>query len=268
MATDIGFDTHCWQLAYSLRGYYFLTKRFAPWENTYNLALTATRRLRDRAAEGQIVNGLGLLSIELGNAERAEAHYREAFQIFREIGDEHGEHTASANIAWIAFNEGRYRDFVDSLRTAHAFYERVGSVRNAAITLRGISLGELELGHDADAVPPLPPGPGGVLRPRPRTRRRHDTERPRRSVRSIGGTRSAPGGVFERGLASSIRCGSRFEQARAHRGLGDLAETGGDQATAAAHWAHALSGYEALGAPQAAELRRKLSGRDMGRSLD
>jgi len=71
----------------------------------------------------------------------------------------------------------------------------------------------------------------------------------------------------ERALESSRRCGSVFELARAHHRLGQLAADppDPDPDRARDHWAQALADYEALGAPQAAELRIRLATLDAER---
>jgi hypothetical protein len=49
-------------------------------------------------------------------------------------------------------------------------------------------------------------------------------------------------------------------QARAHRGLARACEALGDTLQARHHWQEALTGYAAVGAPEADDIRTQLSG--------
>jgi tetratricopeptide (TPR) repeat protein len=141
-----GVDSACWQLAYTPKGYYFLTKRWEPWQVTHQAALLAAQRLQDRRAEATTSNHLGLAAIEQGDADAAATWYHRALDLFRTVGDEHGEHTALANYAWILFDQGDYQGFLDLSNQSLAFYRLSGSTRNVAITLRGIGLAEAQHG--------------------------------------------------------------------------------------------------------------------------
>src|SRR5947208_16807238 len=46
-----GVYNRCWQLAYSLKGYFYLAKLWDPWIETHTLAVDAARELGDRRAE-------------------------------------------------------------------------------------------------------------------------------------------------------------------------------------------------------------------------
>jgi tetratricopeptide (TPR) repeat protein len=256
-AANYGFDIACWQLSYTLRGYFFLTKRWQPWLRTHKAALAAARRLGDPHAEAMTLNNLGLAAIEQGQPEVAATHYQAALTLFQQLDDAHGECTARANLAWIDFNDGRYDEFLNRLRLCHAFYEQSRSRRNAAITLRGIALGEVEIGEFTAAVEHLQQVRGvfeelGL-----------DLDLAM-AVNALGeaharsGDNATAGRCHREALELSRRCGSTFEQARAHHRLGDLASAVGDFSNARRHWVLALGGYDTLSAPQAGEVRTRL----------
>jgi tetratricopeptide (TPR) repeat protein len=123
-AGGAGFDAVCWQLAYTLRGYYFLTKNWQPWLVTHGAALTAARRCSDTRAEATTANNLGLAYLEQGAADPAAAYYEEARRLFAAVGDRHGEHTSRANFAWLLYNEQRYEEFLAEMRPVLGFYGR------------------------------------------------------------------------------------------------------------------------------------------------
>ena len=253
-----GLDVQCWQLAYTLRGYFFLTKRWQPWMETHEAALAAARRLGDVRAEALTLNNLGLAAIDQGRSRPAQDCYEQALILFGRVGDEHGQTTARANLGWIHFDAGRYRDFLAELRLAHDFYERAGSRRNAAITLRGIALGEIEVGEFADAVEHLEQ----VRRVFEDLDLDLDLAMALNALGEAHGRAGEPDAAarsHHEALEVSLRCGSTFEAARAHHRLGDLAQAGEDPAGARRHWEQAGRGYGLLAAPQAGEIRARLA---------
>ena len=141
----LGMDTECWRLAYVLRDFFFLTKRWDAWVASHREALLAAHRAADPAAEAVTANNLGLALIETGDLDGAAAHYERAHRIFRDIGDEHGAANAVGNRAWVHFYRGEHAEALGEFSTALAYYTRSGARRNVAITLRGIGLTEVEL---------------------------------------------------------------------------------------------------------------------------
>jgi DNA-binding SARP family transcriptional activator/tetratricopeptide (TPR) repeat protein len=257
-AADNGLDAQCWQLAYALRGFFFLTKRWEPWLETHELALDAARRLGDVRAEATTVNNLGLAAIEQGQHAAAASHYRRALRLFQEAGDAHGEHTAVANLAWIAFFEGRYADFLRDSRRTLDYYRRCGAHRNAAITLRGVALAQIETGQVAAAIVHL----HEVLDLFERLGLRLDVAMTLNCLGEAHERSGEPDRAVEhhqRAVDASRHCGSTYELARAHHRLGHLAAAAGDRGGARVYWKHALDGYCALDAPQQAELRARLA---------
>ncbi|MBT8227540.1 MAG: tetratricopeptide repeat protein [Dactylosporangium sp.] len=253
-----GLDVSCWQLAYTLRGHYFLAKLWGPWLATHEVALAAARRCGDTLAEAMITNQLGLAHIEQGHLEVSADFYRRARHLFAQAGDAHGEQTVRANLAWVLFEQRRFEEFLDETEPVYRFYRDAGSQRNMSITLRGIGLAEAELGRSADAVRHL----GEALNLFEQLDLRLDVAM---TLNCLGesyarcGEHLAAVEAHERAIAASQRCGSAYEQARAHYRLGRLAIDSGQVDRAAEHWAQALAGYQRVGAPQAAEVRAALS---------
>ncbi|GIM95513.1 AfsR/SARP family transcriptional regulator [Paractinoplanes toevensis] len=259
-AAEAGLDELCWQLAYTLRGYYYLAKRWQPWTATHEAALAAALRCDDRRAEAMIANNLGLALLEQRDPAGAAAYYRRARELFAVVGDEHGENTARANLAWLHYEKHDYQLFLDELRPVRDFYARSGSDRNAAITLRGIGLAEAELGRTREAIADL----SESLAVFERLELRMDAAMTFNALGEIYqriGAADRAAGAFEQAIAAAQRSGSVFEQARAHHHLGELAEDAGDTYTAHRQWTSALAGYETLRAPQAALIRALLDGR-------
>jgi DNA-binding SARP family transcriptional activator len=257
--TAFAADLHrpCWLLAYTMRGFYFLTKHWQPWLATHAVALAAAQRSGDRRAEAIIHNNLGLAHIEQGHLDLARQHYDTALHLFLEAGDTHGEQTARANRAWISFAQGRYPEFIELCEPVLAFYRDRGASRNAAITLRGIGLALTELGRYERAVRHLTEALEALIALNLRLDVAMTLNALGEAHHRAGDRRSAEA-TFAEALAASRRCRSGYEWARARHRLGDLADERGDARAARAHWAAALDSYERLGAPQAAEVLARL----------
>jgi tetratricopeptide (TPR) repeat protein len=253
-----GFDVACWQLAHGLRGFYFLTKDHQQWIATHECALAAARRGGDVRAEAMTANNLGLALSERREYGVAAAHYKDALRLFTEVGDEHGEQTARANLAWLHFAEERHAEFLRAIAPVLAFYERTGGWRNAAIARRGIGLAEAALGRTERAVDHLT--------------RAHAVFAELGLKLDIAMTLNGLGDAYRQGgspdeavaaysaaAVASAACGSVYERARAHHRLGQLAVAAGQPDRARDHLLRALTGYRRLGVPRADEVEALLA---------
>jgi len=256
VAQDVGHVVECWQLAYALRGYYFLAKRWDLWVRTHRIALTAARRAGDRRAEAMTLNNLGMAMVDQDRIA-ATAHYQRALAIFDAVGDEHGAVSTRVNLAWLAYAAGQYDDFVRELIAAHAFYVHTGAQRNAAIALRGIALGETALGNTDRAIAHLHEVEIAFVQ----LGLDHDLVM---TVNALGEAYARSGDAerarayHQRALDLGARRGGAFEMARADHRLGELAARDGDVEDARLHWHRAYQTYVELDAIQAAELARLL----------
>ncbi|MGW2716789.1 ATP-binding protein [Streptomyces sp. NPDC001492] len=138
-------EARCWQLAYALRDFFFVTKQWDVWIASHREALDAARRLADPQAEALTANNLGLALIETGDLDGATQHYIHAQRLFEQVEDTHGAANALGNQAWVHYYRGEHTQALRHFETALDHYTRTGSRRNAAITLRGIGLTEAEL---------------------------------------------------------------------------------------------------------------------------
>ncbi|MGQ4436279.1 MULTISPECIES: ATP-binding protein [unclassified Streptomyces] len=219
-------DMHvaCWQLAYVLRDFFFLTKRWDVWIASHRKALRAARIAADPDAEAVTANNLGLALVETGDLEGAAEHYRRAHQLFQETGDGHGAANAVANHAWVHYYRGEFTAALNEFNAALDYYSSSGARRNAAITLRGIGLAEVEMSRFDAAIGHLQ----SALATLESLDLRLDTAMALNCLGEafVRGGRAAEATVhLERAVAVSRSCGSRHEEARALHNLGLAAHT-------------------------------------------
>ncbi len=260
-AGDGGLDAVCWQLAYTLRGYFFVTKNWQSWTATHETALVAAHRCGDARAEAMIVNNLGLAYLEQGASDRAADCYRRARRLFGAASDPHGEHTAQANLAWLLFSKGQFAEFIARMRPVLKFYRDNGAERNAAITLRGVGLAEAALGLIAESITDLCQARDVFLRLELRLDTAMTWNALGETYQKAGDSQSAAT-AFAEALTTARQSGSEYEQARAHHRLAEVAVTAGDRLSAREHWTQALERYQRLGARQRAEVQREIDDLD------
>ncbi|MEC3981398.1 ATP-binding protein [Amycolatopsis sp. H20-H5] len=255
-AGERGLHDRCWQLAFMLRSFFFLSKLWDQWIATHRWALAAAEALGDPRVRAITATNLGVALIDRGDLDEAARQYRDALVAFREIGDGDGESTVLANHAWISHYRGEDEDALRDLRLALAHYERTGNRRNAAITKRGISLVQTARGEYDDAV--------AVAEAAITTFEDLGLELDlAMAFTCVGwawfhaGRHHRAARAYADAAARSEACGSTFEAARAYTGLGNVAAATGATAEARSHWDRADATHSALDPVVVGEARHR-----------
>lgn len=254
LAAELGLAEHAWQLAYALRGYFFLTKDWDTWLDTHEVALATARRLGDRRGQAHMLNSLGLLHLERGDLMAASQCASEALALFRELADTAGEYSALGNYAWVCIEEGRHQDALTALRDVLAHYESAGVLASVGVTLRGVAIAEAGVGAYDDAV-------GHLGRARAIFERLNLVLDETMTLSCLGdihldqGDRPAALDAYRQAIAVSQLCGSDYEQARAWFGMARVAD---DLDTKRRYLEEAVRLYSSLRAPEAARVAAEL----------
>lgn len=149
---DPTMDARRWQLAFVLRGYFYLSKHVDGWVETHTRALDASARLGDRRAEAMTRNNLGMALTARGRLDEAMRHYRQAEHLFDTLGDTHGVSNALSNQATVLRKSGSYKDALRKQAQALTHYRASGAKRNTGIALRGMARVHVEAGQFDDAA--------------------------------------------------------------------------------------------------------------------
>ncbi|MET9146281.1 tetratricopeptide repeat protein [Streptomyces sp. NPDC058319] len=258
MAARHGLHSLCWQLAFALRDYFFLTKLWGPWIETHQRAVECSRAAGTRAWLAISLGNLGVAHSDRGDLTVAVDHFRQSLALYQALEDEHGVVTTVSHLAWAQLYLGEYANALDGMRTARRYYRRLGNRRNAAITLRGIALLEAELGLC----------PAAVVHARAARDEFHTLGLELDVVMSVNcvawatfraGDYEAAATAYEEALTLAESCGSRYEQARALTGLGNIRKVSGDRGAAAELWAQADALYGGLEPVMLGEARARLT---------
>ncbi|MEU6248611.1 BTAD domain-containing putative transcriptional regulator [Glycomyces sp. NPDC047010] len=257
-AADRGLDSHCWQLAWTVRD---LIDR-ARWHGLAPLlrtGLDATRRLGDRAARARLCSILAQNFAHLGDPDDASAHADEALALCEELGDRAGQAHALHVHARIRIRRGRideaiacgmraldlYRAARHEAGEAHVlnsigWWHCLSGDHEAALHYCGRAMSVMERIEDrigqADTADSI--GHAHMMLG-------HHTEAVERYRHAIGIYRSL--GAHQ---AEALTCEK----------LGDTLHAAGDRAAARESWRHALDTYAVLEPADEKSLRAKIDG--------
>jgi transcriptional regulator with XRE-family HTH domain/tetratricopeptide (TPR) repeat protein len=233
-----GLIDRCWLLPYLLHDYFFLTKLWEPWIESLEMTAAATRTFDERRALAMTLNNLGVAQADSGELAKSQRHYREALGLFLALGDEHGITTARSNLAWVDIYLGEHLAAVEGMTAALAAYRRAGADRNAAITLRGIALAEVELGRFDDALAHAEQARGEFIA----LNLDLDIVMTLNCLAWVhfrAGHATKAANLYQQAVEAGEQYGSRYEVARAQTGLGNVAAIRGELELADRYWSEA-----------------------------
>jgi tetratricopeptide (TPR) repeat protein len=214
------------------------------------------RALGSRVAQGRAANNVGVLNLRLGRYDAAVEALDEALAIATEMGNRAGVGVALANLGDVAERRHRYDDAVESYRSAIELCAGIGYINGLADARRGLGVVLGRLGSYPEAL--------DLLRDALQIgRRAGDADVETATLNDIGLVERLAG---EDGTAShraahetALVTGDLFQRARALDGLARGAWAAGDRVAARRQWQQALVLFDALGVPEAADVRAELA---------
>lgn len=150
-AAATGFDTHTWQLAWSMWTFFDRRGLWRDQVTTGQLALAAARSMADPAARAFTHRHLASAYIGLGRFAEAEAQLRSALRVFKETDRLGRAHTHFA-FAVLIGRMGRHADALDHARQAHGLYRAVEHRRGEALARNVVGWHHAHLGEFAPAL--------------------------------------------------------------------------------------------------------------------
>jgi tetratricopeptide (TPR) repeat protein len=178
--------------------------------------LAIAREVGDRLGEGAALGNLGIAYYSLGECRRAIEYHEKALAIDREIGDRLGEGTALGGLGLAYYSLGEYRRAIEYQE--HAIAHEIGDRRGEGNALGNLGIAYYSLSEDRRAI--------------------EYYEQQLAITREIGDRRGEGNALFNMGLA-----------------LDNL----GERETAITHATEALKIFEAIEAPAAAKVRSQLT---------
>jgi DNA-binding SARP family transcriptional activator/tetratricopeptide (TPR) repeat protein len=127
-AVSAGHDDIAWRLPVALYGYFDLRKPWADWLGTHEAGLAAARRAGDRRGEATLLGNLGIAYYYPRRFTDALDYYHRALGIWREIGDGMGLATATICVGNVHLELRELDEAIACYEKALGFLPRTGAV--------------------------------------------------------------------------------------------------------------------------------------------
>jgi DNA-binding SARP family transcriptional activator/tetratricopeptide (TPR) repeat protein len=253
-----GFDTHAWQLAWTL--WTFLDRR-GHWHDLAAIgraAVAAARRLAEPAAQGHAHRTLAFAYTQLGRVDDAHVELGHALGLHRRIGDLVGQAYTHRSIAYGWGRQGRYAEAVDHARQAMDLFRAAGHRHRQADSLNAVGWYLALSGDYRQAL-------AACEEALPLLQELDDRQGQAATWDSLGYTHQRLGHhsqaitCYRHAIALYRDVGDRYEEAISLARLGDTHQAAGDPDAARTSWREALVILDRLALPDADQVRAKLA---------
>lgn len=261
-AAGAGFDTHAWQLAWTLWDAFDWRAQWSDWVAMQRVALDAAVRLDDPVALGHAHRGLGHAYVWLDRPQDAHAHLRHALRVFERIDDTVAQVRVLLSLSAMLGRQERHLDALRNSERAIELARSGGDLRGEAMALNSAGWDHAQLGNFRQAF-------GYCRRALARNRELGDRLGEANAWDSLGYAQHHAGqyeeaiACFQHALTIFRDRGSRYPETDTLTHLGDAYLASGDRAAARSAWRTALGILEELDHPDAAAVRARLAAVDM-----
>jgi tetratricopeptide (TPR) repeat protein len=256
-AAAAGFETHAWQLAWTVTNFLEQRGHWEAWAAAHGIALEAAGRVDDAAGQAHAHHGLGRAYTWLGRPEEALRHLRQALDGFAALGDEAGQARVHLNFGTLFDERGEVRPALAHNRRALELFRSAGHATGQAVALNNIGWCHALLGDHQQALRHC----RQALDLHRETGDRHGEAAIWDSLgyshHHLGNHREAIA-CYRRALELFRDFGDRYNQAQTLWHIGDTHDSAGDPAAAREAWRRALAILDELGHPEARQVRAKI----------
>lgn len=151
-AAHTGFDHHAWRLAWTLLDFLEIHGYWHDLITAQTTAMAAAQRLSDSAGQAHAHWGLGRAHAKLGRPRLAQTHFREALNLFEQIGDLNNQARTHLNLGWVLDRQGYYGPALSHTKRAVALYQAIGDRAGQADGLNAVGWYLTHLGHHKQAL--------------------------------------------------------------------------------------------------------------------
>ena len=263
-ALEAGFDTHAWQLVWTLSDFLDMRGRWHDWAVAEQIALAATQRLGDRVAQASVHQRFGYASGRIGRYDDAHAHLGLALSIHNERGDHAGQAYVHNSLAITLSYQGRHGEALGHARQSLTSYTAAGDRAGQAQALNSVGWLNAVVGDHQQAV-------SYCQQSLDLFRDLGSTEGEASALDSLGyahqqaGQHTEATACYLQAVELHRAAGSRWGAGDTLGHLGDTCHAAGKLQEARAFWEEALAILADLHAPEAEQIRAKL--RDLGAGL-
>jgi tetratricopeptide (TPR) repeat protein len=256
-ATGAGFTAHTSTLTWTITAFLNYQGKWHDWVAGLRSALAACCKLDDRAGQALAHRLLNVAHVQLGLLDDADAHARQALDLFGELGDQAGQARLHLDYSRILECQNEYRMALERSRLALDLYRSAGDRDGEANALNWVGWFHSRLGYHEQALRYC--------------EQSLDLHRELGDYPSQADTWDALGfahhhlghhdeamACYEQALGLWRDLGDRYEVATTMRGLGDTRLAAGEPHAARAIWQQARAILVELGHPHAQQLQSRL----------
>jgi tetratricopeptide (TPR) repeat protein len=257
-AARSGFDTHAWQLAWTLST--FLERRgFWPdFLRIQEVALAATQRLADRSGQAWVHRLLARANEYLGRLAESWSHQERALDLFEQLDDLDGQARTQLGLSVVAEQLGRIDEALKHDQRAYDLFVDLGDRYGQALALNQLGCDHLVLGDHERAL-------GECGRALALLEEAGDLSGQAATLDSLGTAYQGAGRYaeaircYQRAIVLYRQLGNRWSEADTLTRLGGSHDAAGEPEGARAAWRRAVQLLEELDLTRAAQLRAKLT---------
>jgi tetratricopeptide (TPR) repeat protein/transcriptional regulator with XRE-family HTH domain len=257
-AAQTGLDSLVWQLGELLTTFF---DRRGYWEGlrlAQRIMLKAAVRMSDQGKQAAAYHRLGQSCTRLDYRDEARAHFGQALDVYRQVGDSIGQGRVHSSLGALSDREGRPRDALDHARQAYELFLAAGDQGWQATVLNNMGWCHARLGEYEQA---LSSGEQAIALHQELGKRESEAC----AWDSLGyvhaqlGHHDAALACFNRSITIFRELGDRFNEADVLTHLGDFQLTAGEPVLAGEAWQLALAILDELQHPDARDVRSKLA---------
>jgi DNA-binding SARP family transcriptional activator/Tfp pilus assembly protein PilF len=258
-----GFDSHIWQLAWTLASYFEYQGHQRDWRDSQTMALEASRRLSDKQAQALSHALLGRALVQLSDYDYAGAHLQHALGMYGELGDNAGQAYAHHSLARMLERQGLYSEALPHVQEALALFKAAGNSIGRARALNAVGWFHAQLGDYTQAL-------DCCQQALDLQREIDDRFGQAETYDSLGyvhghlGHQQEATACYEQAVNLFYELGDRYNEADTLIALGDAYQTFGNSESARFAWQQALTILEQLDHPRADSVRARM--RESGES--
>lgn len=261
-AATQGFDTHAWQLSWTLASFLSRGGHWHNWATTQQTALAAANRLGDRAAQAHIRHALGYAHIQLGHYTDALVHLQQALILYQDLNDRDGQARTHRSLSMVCERQGHYTQALTHDQQALDLSRATGNRLWQARALNNLGWGHALLGNHQQSLTYCQQALN-------LHRELNDLHGEAHALDSLGyayhqlGQHDQAITHYQQSIALFRELGDRYYEARALMKLGDTHHTTSNVNAARAAGQQALTILDQLGHLDAETVRAKLTDLDI-----
>jgi DNA-binding SARP family transcriptional activator/Flp pilus assembly protein TadD len=258
LAADAGFDTHTWQLAWTMTTYYLRRGCWHDQTLAQTAGLDAARRLNCREAEAHALYGLALGYARSGRLHDAQPRFERALKLFGALGDCANEASVHLRLGWLSARRNRPAVALSHVLRALDLFRAAGNHAVRGRVLSDIGWCHAQLGNYHQALTYGEQALAAIQEVGERNWEAGTWDSLGLAHRGLGNVEQATM-CYRRALDMYRQLGDRYNEAGTLASLGEAYNAGRDVDAARRTWRAALDIFDELNHPDADPVRAKLA---------